>query len=66
MIKDMGYSIVKGNLFRCYTGTNACTGLEVHKVVKTEKQAFAEADKLMKSNETDLILVIDLKTGLAI
>ena len=59
----MAYSIVKGSLFRCYTGTVACTGLSVHQVVNTEKQAIKAVDKLYKIGETDLILVIDLETG---
>lgn len=61
----MGYSIVKGNLFKAYTGTTACTGLLVHKVTDTKEQADKIVQKLLDSNETDLIIIIDLKTGQA-
>jgi hypothetical protein len=59
----MAYSIIKGNLFACYTGTTACTGLTVHKVVNTAKQAIKEYDKLVNHGDSDLAIIIDLKTG---
>lgn len=62
----MAYSIIKGNLYSCYMGTVACTGLEVHKVVNTEKQALKEQDKLVASGETHLVIIINLQTGQAI
>lgn len=58
----MRYAIVKGNLFTTYTGTTTCIGIDVHATCKTKVEARAIIKKLYE-NETDLILVIDLKTG---
>lgn len=57
------YSIIKGNLFTLYNGTDACTGLSVHAVVNTKEEARIVVKELF-NKETSLILVIDSSTGL--
>lgn len=59
------YSIVKGKLFQMSSGTVACTGLVVHKIVNTKDEARTEVKALFDSGETDLIITIDLATGKA-
>lgn len=57
----MKYSVVYGNLFRCYTGTNACTGFTVVPV-KTKKEARQTVNHILKT-KSDLVIVINLETG---
>jgi len=55
------YVIVWGNLFREYTGTTACTGLQSVSV-STKREAIAKVNQLC-DEVSFLIHVIDLKTG---
>lgn len=58
----MNYSIVIGNLFTTYKGDTMCSSLGVYKVVDTVEQV-KESVRWLQENKTDLIIVIDLKTG---
>ena len=58
----MNYSIIKGNCIRQYNGSTVCVSISVHAVAETKEQAI-EIVKDLYDNETDLIAIIDLKTG---
>lgn len=62
MPKSKKYTIVWGNLFRYYTGTVACTGLVSEIFEGTTKQLKARIKEIYEE-KSDLIHVIDLKTG---
>jgi hypothetical protein len=56
------YVIIKGNLFRGYTGTAACTGLSIAEYASTIEECREKVDHIY-DNESDLLIILDLKTG---
>jgi hypothetical protein len=59
----MNYAIVIGNIFTNYTGSTLCTGLSVYSTCEIKEEARAIVTELYET-VTDLVLVIDLRTGI--
>lgn len=59
------YIVVAGNMLRCYTGTLACTGLNIVGRYDTKEEMDADLDRLYEEH-SGVLLCIDLETGEAI